>query len=114
MDLPSLKLSWHKRLKKEKENELSFWWVVGGDLVQPGAGRARARGCAGQAAAQGGRRRERARGTTSPQGPHNRESGRGVGNGASGRRRGEPAVRGGELGRRWARRRFAAGDPVLG
>jgi hypothetical protein len=55
------------------------------------------------------------RGTASPRGPHARESGRGGGgDGASGRRRGEPAVRGGEPGRWWAQRRFVAGDPVLG
>jgi hypothetical protein len=87
---------------------------VGGDLAQPGAGHARARGCAGPAVAQGRRRRGRARGTASPRGPHARESGRGGGTGASGRRRGEPAVRVGEPGRWWARWRFAASDPVLG
>jgi hypothetical protein len=62
-----------KRLKKEKEKELSFWWAMGGSDL---AGR-RARGCADPAAAQGGRRRGRARGTTSPRGPHARERGRG-------------------------------------
>ena len=67
-----------KRLKKEKEKELSFWWAVGGgNLAQPGAGRALARGCAGLAVAQGGRRYGRTRGTTSPHGPHARERGRG-------------------------------------
>jgi hypothetical protein len=90
-----------KRLKKEKEKELSFWWAVGGgDLAQPGAGRARARGCAGPAAAQGGRRRGRVRGTASPRGPHARESGRGGGT--------APAVDGG------VNRPSAGENPVAG
>jgi hypothetical protein len=52
--------------------------------------------------------------TLSPRGPHASESGRGGDKLRYGRRRGEPAVRGVESGRRWARRRFTAGGPVLG
>jgi hypothetical protein len=51
--------------------------------------------------------------TASPRGPHVSESG--GGNGATGRRRGRTGrPRGKKPGRRWARRRFTAGDPVLG
>jgi hypothetical protein len=71
------------------------------------------RDCAGPAVAQGGRRRGRARGDTVFAGPTRlREREGGTAPTVDGR--GEPAVHGGEPGRRWARRRFAAGDPVLG
>jgi hypothetical protein len=59
------------------------------------------------------RRRGRAGATASLQDPHVSESG--GGNGAMGRRRGRTdRPWGKKLGRRWARRRFAAGGPVLG
>jgi hypothetical protein len=51
--------------------------------------------------------------TPLPRGPHASESGRGEKR-RHDRRQGEPSVHGGEPGRRWARRRFAAGGPVLG
>jgi hypothetical protein len=86
----------------------------GGGIWPSQAQRARGREGASPVAAQGGRRRGRAGMTPSPRGPHTSESGIEGGKRRYGRRRGEPAVRGGEPGRRWARRRFAAGGPVLG
>jgi hypothetical protein len=101
-----------KGWKKEKEKEFLRRWAGGGS-AQPDAAHARARALAqlrpkaGETAwargsdsvtARPTRQRER-RGKTAP-----RVDGAG-----------EPAVRGeGKPGRRWARRRFAAGDPVLG
>jgi hypothetical protein len=102
-------------VEKKKEKGFWLWWAGGGgrNPAQPGAG---ARGGVSMPAQP--RRTARngagARETTPfPRGPHVRESGRG-------RRRqrltgrGEPAGRREKPGRRWARRRFSASDPVLG
>jgi hypothetical protein len=86
-----------------------------GEVFGPARRGAGAREGAGPAAAHGrGRRRGRAGATASLRAhPSARAGGGGVTaprvDGAS-----EPDVRGRKAGRRWARRRFAAGGPVLG
>jgi hypothetical protein len=84
-----------KRLKKEKEKELSFWWAVGG---QSGPAGRRARADARLRRLSCGPRREtvRARERDDVSTWPTRQRERKGGNGASGRWWGEPAVRGGE------------------
>jgi hypothetical protein len=100
-----------KGWKKEKRKGIPSQVGWGGS-AQPGAAHARARAPA-QLWPKTGRRRGRVGATASPRGPHVSESG--GGNGATGRRRGRTGrPRAKKPGRRWARRRFAAGDSVLG
>jgi hypothetical protein len=99
-------------LEKEKRKGIPSQVGRGGFSAQPGAAHARARAPA-QLRTKAGRRRRRAGVTASSRGPHVSESG--GGDGATGRRRGRTGrPRGKKPDRRWARRRFAAGDPVLG
>jgi hypothetical protein len=100
-------------LKKKKKKGFQHWWAGRGGFWPNQAQRARGREGVGLVAAQGERWRGRAGMTSSPRGPHASKSGRGEKR-RYGRQRGEPAVRGGEPGRWWARRRFATGGPVLG
>jgi hypothetical protein len=99
-------------LKKGERKGIPSQVGRGGFSAQPGAAHARARAPA-QLRPKAGET-ARARGSDGvTAGPHVSESG--GGNGATGRRRGRTGrPRGKKPGCRWARRRFAAGDPVLG
>jgi hypothetical protein len=102
-----------KGWKKEKEKGFPCRWA--GGIFGPARRSARARAPA-QLRPKARRRRGRAGATASPWGPYASESGGGGGgNGATGLRRGRTDCPWGKKpGRRWARRRFATGGPVLG
>jgi hypothetical protein len=101
-----------KKVKKRKGKGISSLMGRGGRFsAQPGAGQARARAPAqqrptGEGDGAGAWERRRHRGAHS--------SARAGGAALWSDGAGEPAERGRKAGRRWARRRFATGGPVLG
>jgi hypothetical protein len=100
-----------KRVKKRKRKGISS--QVGRGVRPSQVQGTRARWRRPSCGPRAGRRRGRARATASPR-AHMSARAEG-GNGAAGRRRGRTGcLRGRKPGRRWARRRFAAGGLVLG